>query len=188
MRFLLLVVSLLGNLFVTISAAQSVQGPVDARNFQNVNVCPAGQGSPKPCSRRAKWSTTSWPLLRSEPTNVVTQGAPHLDFSLKETTCKGTIQAGSSCYVRVAFAPRAPGVRMGAVQLTDSSGNLLASTYIYGNGQGPAAAFNPGVSKNLPVSGYNGSTPWPQMPPAMSTSLLTAAWPSLILEPERKPW
>lgn len=141
--------------FSSISLAQSVQGPSDARNFQNVNVCPAGQDSPKPCKRMSKLTYNVMATTTFGATNVVTQGVPELDFRRTSTTCKGTVQAGSSCEVLVEFAPRAPGVRMGAVQLTDSSANLLASTYVYGNGQGPAAAFNPGVSKNLPVSGYN---------------------------------
>lgn len=156
MRPLLLVVSFLLSLLITMSAAQSVQGPVDARNFQNVNVCPAGQDSPKPCHRTSKVVYAVLATTTFGATNVVTQGIPHLDFTLKSTTCKGTIQAGNSCSALVDFAPRASGVRMGAVQLTDSSGNLLASTYVYGNGQGPAAAFNLGVSKQLPVSGYDG--------------------------------
>ncbi len=143
-------------LLSSISLAQSVQGPAHARNFQNVNVCPAGQDSPNPCTRLSKLTYNVIATTTFGATNVVTQGVPQLDFKLKSTTCKGTVQSGSSCVVLVEFAPRAPGVRMGAVQLTDSSASLLASTYVYGNGQSPAAAFNPGVSNNLPVSGYNG--------------------------------
>jgi hypothetical protein len=57
--------------------------------------------------------------------NVVTQGAPNLDFTLSSTTCTGSQAAGSSCTVTVSFAPRAPGVRMGAVELTGSSGQRV---------------------------------------------------------------
>jgi len=147
---------LFSTLFSTLAISQSVQGPYGAVNFQNVNVCPARQTFPKPCSRTSKVNFNVLAPTTFGTTEVVTQGVSNLDFTLNATTCTGTLAAGSSCYVRVDFAPRAPGVRMGAVQLKDSVGNLIASTYIYGNGQGPAAAFNPGIDKNLPVTGYDG--------------------------------
>jgi len=147
-------VSLLATLLSAMAIAQSIQGPHGAVNFQDVNVCPARQTSPKPCSRTSKLNYNVTATTTLGETKVVTQGTPNLDFTLSATTCKGTLPAGSSCYVRATFAPRAPGVRMGAVRLTDSSGNLLASTYVYGNGQGPVAAFNPGARRNLPITGY----------------------------------
>lgn len=147
---------LFSTLFSTLAISQSVQGPHGAVNFRNVNVCPARQTFPKPCSRTSKVNFNVLAPTTFGTTEVVTQGVSNLDFTLNATTCKGTLAAGSSCYVRVDFAPRAPGVRMGAVQLKDSAGNLIASTYIYGNGQGPAAAFSPGIHKNLPVTGYDG--------------------------------
>ena len=81
--------------------------------------------------------------------NVVTQGAPNLDFTLSSTTCTGSQAAGNTCTVTVSFAPRAPGVRMGAVELADSSGSVLATTFLHGIGQGPAIAFNPGVQTTV---------------------------------------
>ena len=42
---------------------------------------------------------------------VVTQGTAGLDFSLASTTCSGTLAAGSSCTVTVAFTPTVPGLR-----------------------------------------------------------------------------
>lgn len=152
LRYACLILTLLS----TLAIAQSVQGPRGAVNFENVNVCQARQTSPKPCNRTSKVNYNILATTTFGTTNVVTQGVPNLDFTLNATTCTGTLAAGSSCYVRVQFSPRAPGVRMGAVQLNDSSGNLLASTYIYGNGQAPVAAFNPGTQKNLPVTGSDG--------------------------------
>ncbi len=124
-----------------------------AVNFGSVNVCPADQTSPKPCHRTSTLDYNVTATTTFGKTKVVTQGMPHLDFTLSTTTCRGPLAAGSSCTVTAKFAARAPGVRMGAVQLTDSSGNLLVSTYVYGNGQGPVAAFNPGTLRTLPVSG-----------------------------------
>ena len=82
---------------------------------------------------------------------VLTQGVENLDFTLAsspvscvDNTCTETVQ--------VRFAPRAPGLRMGAILIRDSSGKTQGTTYIQGIGQGPAAAFSPAVQKTL-VSG-----------------------------------
>src|SRR6266849_8154967 len=165
-------VSLLSTLLSTIAIAQSIQGPHGAVNFQNVNVCPVRQTFPKPCGRASKLKFNVTGTTTFGETKVVTQGTPKLDFTLSATTCKGTLAAGNSCTVTAKFAPQAAGVRMGAVELTDSSGNLLASTYVYGNGQGPVAAFNPGARRNLQGTGFSGG--------AMAVE---AALPSLTFEP-----
>ncbi len=129
------------------------------QNLGNVNVCPSGQTTPAPCS-----STLTVPISLTADTNigsvqVVTQGATGLDFKLGSgSTCTGAIAAGNSCTVNVTFAPLAPGLRMGAVRLFDNSGNLLATTPIYGTGQGPAIAFGPGMQTAVPTSGLSGST------------------------------
>ncbi len=73
---------------------------------------------------------------------VVTQGVAGLDFTpLGTSTCTGAQSAGSVCTVQVQFQPIAPGGRLGAVQLLDDSGNLLASAFVRGLGQSPAVAF-----------------------------------------------
>jgi Abnormal spindle-like microcephaly-assoc'd, ASPM-SPD-2-Hydin len=140
---------------IAIPESQSIawHGPV---NFGNVNVCPAGQQSPKPCSYAPKVKYSATAMTTFGPVLVGTQGQSNLDFSLVSTTCTGTIPAGSTCTVKVSFRPLGAGVRLGGIQLTDSSGNVLTSTYLYGNGQGAVPAFNPGVQTNLAVSGYTG--------------------------------
>ena len=75
---------------------------------------------------------------------VVTQGTANLDFTLNPGgTCTGTVTAGNSCSLTITLAPLAPGLREGAVQLFDNSGNQLTSTLVYGIGQAPAVAFGP---------------------------------------------
>jgi Abnormal spindle-like microcephaly-assoc'd, ASPM-SPD-2-Hydin len=137
------------------SQSASVTGPNGPVNFSNVNVCPTGQSSPKPCSRTTGLTFHVAATTTFGTTSVVTQGVSNLDFTLSSTTCVGTLPAGSSCIVRPKFAPIAPGVRMGAVNLTDNSGNLLATTLIYGQGQGPVATFSPAPQITLPISGLN---------------------------------
>jgi DNA-binding beta-propeller fold protein YncE len=131
-----------------------------AVNFGNVNVCPAGQTTPAPCSQTLTLNYDVAATTTFGTINVVTQGAPNLDFTLSSGgTCTGTVSAGSSCTVNVTFAPLAPGVRMGAVQITDNLGNLLVTTMVHGVAQGPAIAFGPGVQTTVPASGllYPGS-------------------------------
>src|SRR6185437_7960793 len=129
------------------------------QNFGNINVCPVGAG-PQPCN-------STMPLVfnftASSTTigsiQIVTQGVGNLDFTLANTagtTCSGsTWTAGSSCTVLVTFTPQAPGLRMGAVELLDGSGNLLVSTPIYGIGQGPLIAFEPGTQTTVLTSGLH---------------------------------
>jgi large repetitive protein len=79
--------------------------------------------------------------------SVLTQGSPNLDFALEAHsvgfTCRGSRNAGDICTLPVSFRPGAAGLRMGAVQLLDSSGNLLVTTLLHGQGVGPFATLGP---------------------------------------------
>src|SRR5271157_4152202 len=126
-----------------------------AVNFGSVNICPGGQTTPAPCSQTLtlNYSVNVTTTFGSNPT-VLTQGGPNLDFTLGSTTCTGMITAPGSCTVNVSFAPLAPGLRMGAVQLKDSSANLLVTTFVHGLSLGPAIAFGPGAQTTV-GSGLN---------------------------------
>jgi MBG domain (YGX type)/PASTA domain/Galactose oxidase, central domain len=118
-------------------------------NFGNVNVCPLGQTTPAPCSNALSFTFEVSTTTAFGTPQVVTQGATGLDFALGSgSTCVGTIGPGT-CTVNATFAPLAPGLRMGAIQLLNSSGNVLATTPIYGVGQGPAPSFGPGVQTTV---------------------------------------
>jgi len=136
---------------VTFTGSQAV-------NFGRVNVCPSGQTAPAPCSNTL---TLTYKVTGSGTLGAplaLTTGAPNFDFTLAGgSTCTGSVTVGNTCTVNVAFAPLAPGVRKGAVEILDGSGNMLANTYIYGNGAavGPAIAFNPAAQRSfLGVGGY----------------------------------
>jgi len=121
-------------------------------NLGGVNVCAAGQAAPAPCSGTATliYNVTQGGQLGA--VNVLTAGRPNLDFTLAGTTCLSALEVGSTCAVNVTFAPTAPGARMGAVQLvyTDQqTQTVVATTAIYGEGQGPAIAFNPSTQTSL---------------------------------------
>ena len=80
---------------------------------------------------------------------VLTQGVRGLDFRAQDgSSCTPqSYAAGASCTVNVRFTPTASGVRYGAVNLTDSSGNVLATAYIHGTGVGPQASFSPPAAR-----------------------------------------
>jgi YVTN family beta-propeller protein len=121
------------------------------------DVCPNGQTTPAPCSYAITLNyniPSGTTLAATNPVQVVTQGAPNLDFKPASTgtTCIASLAGPANCAVQVTFAPLAPGLRMGAVKLIGSSGNLVASNLIYGIGNGPAIAFGPGVQTTLNVN------------------------------------
>jgi sugar lactone lactonase YvrE len=137
----------LGNVFIAdnvnnrVVEVQRVSVP-----FGAINVCPAGQTTPAPCSQTVtlNYSVTASGTIGTP--QVLTQGTPNLDFTLANgSTCTGAVTAGSSCTVNVTFVPQFAGLRSGAVEITDGSGNVLATTAVYGVGQGPQIAFGPGT-------------------------------------------
>ena len=126
-------------------------------NFGSLNICPAGQSSPAPCSQTLtlNYNITSGGDLGTG--TALTMGAPNLDFKFASGgTCVGQFAAGASCSVNVTFTPTRPGLRQGAVQITDDLGHILATTNIYGTGNGPQIAFSP--SKQITV-GSNFTSP-----------------------------
>jgi sugar lactone lactonase YvrE len=79
---------------------------------------------------------------------VVTQGAPNLDFNFTSGgTCTAgtTYTANQTCTVNVVFSPKFAGTRYGAVVLNDASGNVVANDYLQGTGTGPQIAFAPPI-------------------------------------------
>jgi hypothetical protein len=80
---------------------------------------------------------------------VLTQGTNGLDFTdVLDGTCTTTNGSGngypvsSTCTVDVKFTPKYPGPRSGAVLLEDTSGNILATAYVYGIGIAPQINFS----------------------------------------------
>ena len=118
-----------------------------AVNLGNANVCPAGATTPAPCSQTETLSFYVAAGTTIGSVNTLTQGAPNLDFTATAATqesnaCSATTSA-SICTVTVTFAPTRAGTRYGAVVIEDGSGNALATTYVFGTGQGPQLTFSP---------------------------------------------
>jgi Legume lectin domain/NHL repeat len=120
----------------------SVNTPLD---LGSVNVCATSTSFPAAgCSApgAAQFNVTTGGNLGVP--RVLTQGVPGQDFQLATTTCTGNVTTGSSCIVNVIFAPKFSGVRSGAVQITDESGNVLATRLVQGIGLGPQLDVNTG--------------------------------------------
>jgi sugar lactone lactonase YvrE len=101
------------------------------------NVCQSG--APEPCSQTATLQFTVLDLALSG-VNVVTTGDQGLDFSATGGTCSGST---SPCTVVVTFAPTAPGMRTGAVELADECQGEALAVPIYGTANAAEAAFIP---------------------------------------------
>jgi hypothetical protein len=141
---------------VTVNQASDVSVSFVNINFGNVNVCPAGQSTPAPCSETLTLNYTLASTKTIGAIDVLTQGATGLDFTLGSgSTCSGAIAQGNSCTVSVTFTPRASGLRAGAVELFDNSANLIATLPVYGIGQAPLIAFGPGSQTIVPVTGLH---------------------------------
>jgi Legume lectin domain len=128
----------------------SVNTPVD---LGSVNVCARSKTFPAAgCSATGavQFNVTAGGTLGVP--NVLTLGVPDQDYQLATTTCTGNVATGSSCMVNVTFAPKSPGVRSGAVQITDESGNVLATRLVRGIGLGPQLDFDNGLVTALASS------------------------------------
>src|ERR1700676_1468229 len=98
------------------------RSPVD---FGNINNCQGAKTTPAPCSASMtlNYKVTANGTLGTP--RVLTLGAFGGDFSPVSNTCKGSMTAGSTCVVQVKFAPGFAGLRPGAVEIIDGSGNVV---------------------------------------------------------------
>ena len=84
--------------------------------------------------------------------SVLTQGATGLDFANAGSgTCApgAAFTTGQSCTVNVSFTPMFNGTRNGAVVLSDTSGNAIATGYVQGTGAGPQVIFWPNTESTV---------------------------------------
>ena len=82
----------------------------------------------------------------------LTQGKANGEFNIVPggNCAIGTVYtAGQTCTVDFTFTPAHPGLRYGAVSLTDASGANLANGYVYGTGNGPQVVWAPGTQSTI---------------------------------------
>ncbi len=149
-----------GNVYVADQAAPAIAiiapGSV---NLGQANVCPAAGTQTAPCSQNVSlnFNLASGASLTSVSTRVVTQGGASLDFTSSASSCMGTLTGPATCSITAAFNPLAPGVRLGAVDVSGivgsaSSPTLLATVALQGLGTGPLAGFDAGAISPLPLN------------------------------------
>jgi sugar lactone lactonase YvrE len=130
--------------------------PVD---FGNINVCQGAKTTPAPCSasRTLTYKVTASGVLGTP--RVLNLGAFGSEFAPVSSTCNGTMSAGATCVVQVKFAPGLAGLRPGAVEIVDGSGNVVTTTLIHGVGIGPQISFD-GMPVSQLVGDQNGNIFW----------------------------
>ena len=106
---------------------------------------------------------------------VLTQGSPNLDFTPTGlgTCVAGSYVQGQMCSVSVSFAPKYPGLRVGAVVLVDTNGHFMADQSLSGTGTGSLSVMAPGEINTLAGDGClnDGSCPTSGGTPASSSAL-----------------
>jgi sugar lactone lactonase YvrE len=138
---------------VALSVAAAPAGTVTAPEETTVTATNVG-------ATTASAGTVTFALSAGTTVNsvlVVTEGYTGKDFTNAGTgTCASqTYSSASTCSVVVNFSPLYPGPRYGAVELLGSSNNVLATSYIFGIGNGAEAIFQPGTQST--VAGETGS-------------------------------
>jgi len=93
--------------------------------------------------------------------SVLAEGATGLDFANAGSgTCKANTaySAGQTCTVNASFTPKFNGARDGAVVLTASNGNVIATGYVQGTGVAPQVNFLPGAQSTVLATGLSDPT------------------------------
>lgn len=165
-----------GNLFAVSGQTQTFyESSTAVVPLSSANVCQPGGPASTSCSSSVSLPFTTWSNVNIGKPRILTQGVSGLDFTdggssqnslnlgIPQPCTVGTMSAGQSCSVTVAFTPLAAGTRMGAVQIVDSTGNILAQLLLYGTGNGPQLSI---AAKNAPPTTIqttvNGLSNYPQ--------------------------
>ncbi len=137
-----------GTIYATDVAGNRIVALMKSANAGTANVCASGQTSPQPCSQSATltFAVTSGGTMGTP--QVLADGAPNSDFNITGSTCSGAVAAGT-CDVNVSFNPLTPGLRRGAVQLTDGNGNPVAAGLLFGTALAPRIGFGMGAATTI---------------------------------------
>src|ERR1700733_852908 len=86
---------------------------------------------------------------------ILTQGVANLDFTGSNTCIPpgGSYAVGQTCTVSVGFAPKYPGVRLGAIVLIADDHHVMATQYLSGVGTGSLSVMVPGQISTLAGDG-----------------------------------
>ncbi len=120
--------------------------------FGFANVCQGG--APAPCSQTATLQFAT--EISIAGIGMLTTGSTGLDFSQSGGTCSGET---SPCTVVVTFAPTAPGLRAGALAISDECLGDDLNVPLYGTGNGANVVFAPPLASGpIPNDGFSDPT------------------------------
>lgn len=103
-------------------------------------------GTTTPATSAVTVNIQSGPVTQVE---VLTMGAQHLDYTESGLGDNCVGQSSGSCTVNVAFVPKYPGVRNGAVVLLDTNNQTVGTTYLTGIGNGSLGVMIPGAISTI---------------------------------------
>ena len=140
------------HVFVTDNQTHTVNELVNPVNFGAVAVGSSSNAIALPFEIRPGTTVGS--------ISVVTTGIINKDFvDAGNSTCTaGLYDSAAMCVVYVTLKPHAPGMRRGAVVVTDSAGNALATATLYGMGTGAQLAYSPAGGSRTLNQGLNNAT------------------------------
>lgn len=123
--------------------------------FGKTIVCPTGDTDASLCAPTISLSFSVSANTGIDLDGPFSLGAPNGEFSIAQGTTCGDNDGATSCTLAVSFSPKLPGRRLGAVELTDSHGNILSTVSLSGIGLAPQAAFLSNNSQQTLVSNLN---------------------------------
>lgn len=127
-------------------------------DFVSLPVCGSPATLKKPCSQTVTFNATLLNAATASP-SVATLGASGLDFTLAKYSCSPETEVLTSCTFDVTFAPKHPGLREGAFQLTNGAGGpVLLTVPLFGTGVSPQIAFSSAAENTIPASGLDNPT------------------------------
>jgi DNA-binding beta-propeller fold protein YncE len=121
--------------------------------FGFTNSTPAQIGARMALTMGACASTDTCANPTTNPLDfaVVTDWTP---CNLHSKYASGVAGYVGYCSVQVAFTPQSAGTRTGAVELTDTSGTVIAKAIVYGTGVAPQVVFSPSTVAPLGSGGF----------------------------------
>jgi sugar lactone lactonase YvrE len=149
-----------GDLFIADAGNKRVvEDQIRSVNFGYAAVCLQGQSGIglSPCSQTLTLNLYLYPGIVGQPATftprVITQGAQNQDFTLSSESCGTFSRIGYYCTLTVQFAPKFPGLRQGALQVTASSGGTVLTVPLFGLGGAPQVAFTSSAQTTIPATG-----------------------------------
>jgi sugar lactone lactonase YvrE len=135
----------------TSTVSSLIELGMNAVSLGSANLCPNGP-TPAPCEQILPLTFQANQSNANLSVQLFTGGRSGGEFSQGTMTCLTSTPPeapNTQCQVNVRFNPAFPGLRQGAIEVTNASGAVLATTYLYGVGNGPQLGVLPPTPNTL---------------------------------------